>query len=49
MAQTRSIEYARRMASDYVERAKKALCGFPASEAREALLYLPDYVISRDR
>jgi octaprenyl-diphosphate synthase len=49
MAQTRSIEYAQRMASDYVERAKKALCSFPASEAREALLYLPDYVISRDR
>jgi octaprenyl-diphosphate synthase len=49
MAQTRSIEYAQRMATDYVERAKKALCGFPPSEAREALLYLPDYVISRDR
>jgi len=34
---------------DYVERAKKTLCAFPPSEARDALMYLPDYVVSRDR
>jgi len=49
LAQTRSIEYARRIASDYVERAKKTLYAFPASEARDALMFLPDYVVSRDR
>jgi octaprenyl-diphosphate synthase len=49
LTQARSIEYARRVASDYVERAKKALYAFPPSDARDALLYLPDYVISRDR
>jgi octaprenyl-diphosphate synthase len=49
LAQSRSIEYAQRRANDFVERAKKALCVFPASSAREALLYLPDYVVSRDR
>jgi len=49
MAQTRSIEYARRVASDYVEHAKKTLYSFPSSEARDALMFLPDYVISRDR
>jgi octaprenyl-diphosphate synthase len=49
LAQSRSIEYARRVAGDYVERARKALYAFPPSDARDALLYLPDYVISRDR
>ena len=49
LAQSRSIEYAQRVAADYVERAKKALYAFPPSEARDALVYLPDYVISRDR
>lgn len=49
MTRARSIEYAQRRASDYVERAKQALCTFPASEARDALLFLPEYVISRDR
>jgi octaprenyl-diphosphate synthase len=48
LAQNRSIEYARRVAADYVERARKALYAFPPSDARDALLYLPDYVISRD-
>ena len=49
LAQNRSIDYARHAAADYVERARKALCAFPPSDARDALLYLPDYVISRDR
>jgi geranylgeranyl pyrophosphate synthase len=49
LAQARSTEYARRMASDYIERAKEALYAFPPSDARDALMYLPDYVISRDR
>ena len=47
--QSRSIDYAQRAAADYVTRAKKALYAFPASDARDALMYLPDYVISRDR
>jgi octaprenyl-diphosphate synthase len=49
LAQARSIDYAQRAASDFVERAKKALYAFPPSDARDALLFLPDYVISRDR
>jgi octaprenyl-diphosphate synthase len=49
LTQSRSIEYTRRVASDFVDRAKKALHVFPASDARDALTYLPDYVISRDR
>jgi len=49
LAQSRSTEYARRVASEYIECAKKALYAFPPSDARDALMYLPDYVISRDR
>jgi octaprenyl-diphosphate synthase len=49
LAQARSIDYAQRVAADYVERAKRALYAFEPSEARDALMYLPDYVISRDR
>jgi octaprenyl-diphosphate synthase len=45
----RSIDYAQRVALDYVERAKKTLYAFPPSEARDALMFLPDYVVSRDR
>jgi octaprenyl-diphosphate synthase len=44
-----SIEYAQRTAIDFVERAKTALYAFPASPEREALMALPDYVLSRDR
>ena len=49
LAQARSIDYAQRIAARFVERAKKALTAFPPSDARDALLYLPDYVVSRDR
>jgi octaprenyl-diphosphate synthase len=49
LVEARSIEYAQRRAAEFVERAKKALCVFPASGARDALMYLPDYVIARDR
>jgi octaprenyl-diphosphate synthase len=49
LAAARSTEYAQRIAADYIERAKKALYAFPSSDARDALMYLPDYVISRDR
>ena len=36
-------------AVEYGERAKKLLYAFPASAERDALLALPDYVLSRDR
>ena len=49
LAQARSVDHAQRVAVEYVERAKTALYAFPASDARDALMYLPDYVIARDR
>lgn len=45
----RSIEYATRRAEEFADRAKKPLSIFPPSAERDALLALPDYVISRDR
>jgi octaprenyl-diphosphate synthase len=44
-----SIDYAYRRASEFADRAKKPLYAFPPSSEREALLALPDYVLSRDR
>ena len=38
-----------RKAAEYVECAKKALYAFPPSDSRDALMFLPDFVISRDR
>jgi octaprenyl-diphosphate synthase len=49
LSQSRSIDYAQSTAVEYVERAKRSLRAFPASAAREALLFLPDYVLARDR
>jgi octaprenyl-diphosphate synthase len=45
----RSIDYAYRRASEFAEIAKKPLYAFPASAERDALLALPDYILSRDR
>jgi octaprenyl-diphosphate synthase len=45
----RSIDYAYRRATEFAERAKKPLYAFPPSPEREALLALPDYILSRDR
>jgi len=45
----RSIDYAYGKASEFGERAKACLRGFPASPEREALMALPDYLLSRDR
>ena len=44
-----SIDYAYRKAEDFAERAKKPLYAFPPSSERDALLALPNYVLSRDR
>jgi len=49
LAHTRSIDYAHSAASDFVERAKRALRVFPPGPERDALTFLPDYVLSRDR
>jgi octaprenyl-diphosphate synthase len=45
----RSTEQAYETALDYAARAKDCLSVFPASQERDALIALPDYVVSRDR
>ena len=45
----RSIDFAYRTATDFVEKAKQALYAFPSGPERDALMFLPDYVLSRDR
>jgi len=45
----RSIDYAYRRASEFAEIAKRPLYAFPPSAERDALLALPDYILSRDR
>ena len=42
-------ELAYKRAVEYASRAKACLAAFPPSREREALLSLPDYVLSRDR
>ena len=49
LTQSRSLDYAQRTAFEHVERAKKSLYAFPAGPERDALMFLPDYVVSRDR
>lgn len=49
LAHARSIDYAHSAASDFGERAKRALAVFRSDPARDALSFLPDYVLSRDR
>ena len=49
LGHARSIDYARSTAVEFVERAKRALRAFPSSPARDALIFLPDYVLLRDR
>ena len=47
LAQTRSIDYAHNAAVEFVERAKKCAACVPVEpDARDALLFLPDYVFA---
>jgi octaprenyl-diphosphate synthase len=49
LANHRSIEYAYERAREFANRAKRPLAIFPPSSERDALLALPDYVLSRDQ
>jgi octaprenyl-diphosphate synthase len=47
--ETRSVEYAMDRAQEQASIAKKQLYLFPPSDARDALMALPDYILARDR
>jgi octaprenyl-diphosphate synthase len=44
-----SVEYARGVADRYAEQSRKALANFPDSEFKRALLWVPDFVVARDK
>jgi octaprenyl-diphosphate synthase len=47
--ESRSVEYAMTRAQEQAALAKKQLYLFPKSDARDALMALPDYILARDR
>ncbi|MBI3262686.1 MAG: polyprenyl synthetase family protein, partial [Acidobacteria bacterium] len=49
LGEHRAFDYAYLKAVEHADRAKKQLYAFPPSAERDALLALPDYVLSRDR
>lgn len=50
LAEQRAVEYALGKAAEYARRAQENLLGvFPPSPERDALVALPEYVLSRDR
>ncbi len=44
-----SLEYASQQAARHAESARKAICIFPDSEIKRALLWAPDYVVAREK
>lgn len=44
-----SLEYASERATQYAESARKAICTFPDSEFKRALLWAPDFVVAREK
>jgi octaprenyl-diphosphate synthase len=44
-----SIEAAHERAAQYAESARKSICTFPDSEIKRALLWAPDFVVSREK
>ena len=49
LTETQAIARARRQAEHYAGVALQHLSAFPASPEKDALLALPEYVLSRDR
>jgi octaprenyl-diphosphate synthase len=44
-----SVEAASRRAAQYAESARKAICTFPDSEIKRALLWAPEFVVAREK
>jgi octaprenyl-diphosphate synthase len=44
-----AVESATARASEYAEAARKAICIFPDSEIKRALLWAPDFVVAREK
>ncbi|HET7184556.1 MAG TPA: polyprenyl synthetase family protein [Terriglobales bacterium] len=44
-----SLDAALARASEFAEEARKAICSFPDSEIKRALLWVPDFVVAREK
>jgi octaprenyl-diphosphate synthase len=44
-----SLEAATKCAADYAQSARKAICSFPDSEVKRALLWAPEFVVARQK
>jgi len=44
-----AIDAASKMANNYAEDARHAICGFPDSEIKRALAWVPDFVVERNK
>ncbi len=44
-----SLEAANAQALQFAEMARNAICSFPDSEAKRALLWAPEYVVAREK
>jgi octaprenyl-diphosphate synthase len=44
-----SLEAANARAARYAESAQKAICTFPDSEIKRALLWAPEFVVAREK
>ena len=44
-----SVEYAMSVADRYAEQSRQALAQLPESEYKRALLWVPDFVVARDK
>jgi len=44
-----SLEYASKEAARYAGSARNAICVFPDSEIKRALLWAPDFVVAREK
>ena len=49
MAVIHALEAATERAARYAESARKAICTFPDSEIKRALLWAPDFVVAREK
>jgi octaprenyl-diphosphate synthase len=49
LAKNGSVEYAMAAADRYAEQARQALAGLPESEFKRALLWVPDFVVAREK
>ncbi len=44
-----SVDYAMASAHEHAEQSRRALSGFPDSEIKRALLWIPDFVVGREK